>query len=171
MTQKPSSGHHLTTLSSCIFATIRHVSTIGKIVKQQYILHMSSQYGECRPTNGWDLFGCLGHLSKFQRVSRPGFVTAPTSLTGSQPNFAWSLAVSWAGTPYIHFQELLRPDGILPRAKFTLRPSLAISYISSVTARHTSSGRQPNFAALSRGRHLHSAGWLSRLALAHNLVF
>jgi len=29
----------------------------------------------------------------------------------------------------------------------TLRPSLAFSYIGSVTARHSSSGRQPNFAA------------------------
>ena len=48
--------------------------------------------------------------------------------------------------PYIHFRGLLPPDGILPRAEFTLRPSLAFSYISSVTARH-SIGRQPNFVA------------------------
>ena len=45
------------------------------------------------------------------------------------------------------FWELLPPDGILARAKFTLRPSLAFSYISSVTAWHSSSGPQPNFAA------------------------
>jgi len=33
----------------------------------------------------------------------------------------------------------------LPGAKFTLRPpSLALSYIGSVTARHSSSGREPN---------------------------
>jgi len=25
-----------------------------KLVKQQYLLHMSSQYGELRPTSGWD---------------------------------------------------------------------------------------------------------------------
>jgi len=31
-------------------------------------------------------------------------------------------------------------DGILPGAKFTLRPSLAFSYIGSVTVRHSSSG-------------------------------
>ena len=43
-------------------------------------------------------------------------------------------------TLYIHFRGLLPPDGILPRAKFTLRPSLAFSYISSVTARQSSSG-------------------------------
>ena len=36
-----------------------------------------------------------------------------------------------------------QPDGILPGAKFTLRPSLALSYIFSVTARHSSNGRQP----------------------------
>ena len=38
-------------------------------------------------------------------------------------------------------------NGILPGAKFTLRPSLAFSYICSVTTRHSSSGRQPNFGA------------------------
>ena len=40
----------------------------------------------------------------------------------------------------------------------------------SVTARHSSSGRQRNFAALNRGHHQYSAGWPSRLALAHILV-
>jgi len=30
--------------------------------------------------------------------------------------------------------------------------------IDSVTARHSAGGCQPNFAALNRGRHLHSAG-------------
>jgi len=41
----------------------------------------------------------------------------------------------------------LASDGILPGAKFTLRPSPAFSDIGSVTARHSSSGRQPSFAA------------------------
>jgi len=39
------------------------------------------------------------------------------------------------------------PNGILPGAKFALRPSLAFSYTGSVTARHSSSDHQPNFAA------------------------
>jgi len=39
----------------------------------------------------------LGHPSKFQRVSRLGFVTAPTLLNGGQPNLARCLAVSWVG--------------------------------------------------------------------------
>jgi len=49
--------------------------------------------------------------------------------------------VSWAGTLCVQFRGLLPPDGILPGANFTLRPSVAFSYIGSVTARHSSSGR------------------------------
>ena len=37
----------------------------------------------------------------------------------------------------------------------------------SVTARHSSSGRQPQTAALNRGRHLYSAGRPPRWAFAH----
>jgi len=54
---------------------------------------MCSQYSELR-------FRSLG---KFQPVSRLGFVTAPTSLNGGQQYFAGCLAISWAGTPCIHF--------------------------------------------------------------------
>jgi len=89
----------------------------------------------------------LGHPGKFQRVSRRGFITAATSFTGGQRNFARCLAVSWVGTLYIHIWGLLPPGGILPYAKFTLRPSLVFSYVGSIIARHSSSGRQPNFAA------------------------
>ena len=67
----------------------------------------------------------------------------------------------------IHFRGLLPRDGIYPGAKLILRPSLALSYIVSVTARHRSSEREPNFAAFNRGRHLYSAGWPSCWALTH----
>jgi len=42
-----------------------------------------------------------------------------------------------------------------------------VSRLGSVSARHSSSGRQTNCAALNRGRHLYSAGRPSRWALAH----
>ena len=42
--------------------------------------------------------------------------------------------------------------------------------LGSVTARHSTIGRQPKFAALNRGRHLYSAGRLSRWALDHIVV-
>jgi len=47
---------------------------------------------------------------------------------------------------FIHFRGLLPLNGILPAAKFTLRPSLPFSSIGTVTARHSSSGHQPQFA-------------------------
>jgi len=40
-------------LCRAISSQLRHVSTIGKkLVKQQYFLHMSLQYGELWPTSG-----------------------------------------------------------------------------------------------------------------------
>jgi len=42
--------------------------------------------------------------------------------------------------------------------------------LAAFSARHSSSGRQPNFAALNRGRRLYSAGRSSRWTLAHILV-
>jgi len=45
-----------------------------------------------------------------------------------------------------------------------------VSHLGSVTAWHSSSGRQPNFAASNTGRHLYSAGRPLRWALAHILV-
>ena len=90
------------------------------------------------------------HLRTIAQIcctSRLGFVTAPTSLSGRQPNFARYLAVSCTGILYIHFRGLLPSNGILPSAKFTLCPSLPFTYIGSVTARHSSTGRQPKFAA------------------------
>jgi len=67
------------------------------------------------------------------------------------------------------FLEFLTPNGILPDAKFTLRPSFAFSYIGSVTAWHSSCGRQPNFAAFSKGCHLYLAGRPSCWVSAHIL--
>ena len=45
-----------------------------------------------------------------------------------------------------------------------------VSHLGSITARHSSRGRQPNFAAFNRGRHLYSAGRPSRWASARILV-
>jgi len=105
---------HLGTIAQlcrAISSQLRHVSTIGKkLVKQQYFLHMSSQYGKLRPSSGWDCFVSLG---------------TPINFNGFRV---------WA---------------------------------CSVTARYSSIGRQPNVAALNRGRHLYSAGRSSRWALAH----
>ena len=96
MTQNIASEHYRTTLSGYVFATKACVDDRKKkLVKQQYLLHMFSQYGERHPTNGWDSFDNLEHPGIFQWVSRLCFVAAPTSLNVHQPNFARCLAVSW----------------------------------------------------------------------------
>jgi len=107
--------------------------------------------------------------SKCQRVSRLGFVTAVTLLSGGQPHFARCLAVSWSGTLYIHFLGLLPLDGILPGAKFTLRPSLAFCYIGSVIARHSSSGRQPILCGVVQGIELRTFAEGAIYAAGHHV--
>jgi len=47
--KKSPSGHHRTTLSGYIFASKAHIDNRKKLVKQQYVLHISSSYGELWP--------------------------------------------------------------------------------------------------------------------------
>jgi len=61
------------------------------------------------------------------------------------------------------FAEALAPDRILPGAKFTLRPSLAFSYIGSVTARHSSSGRQRKHGKEWNYRYIETLGQQERI--------
>jgi len=139
--KKSPSAHHCTTLSGWIFATKARIDKQRKLVKQHYLLHMLPQYGELRPTSGWEWFRSLGHPRKIQRVLRLGFVTAAMSFIGGQPNFARCLAVSWAATLYIIF------GGTCPltefrhvKIHFASPPSLVFSYIGSITAWHSSTG-------------------------------
>jgi len=54
--QKVAKNRYLGTIAQlcqAICSQLRHLSTIGeKLVKQQYVLHMSPQYGELQPTSG-----------------------------------------------------------------------------------------------------------------------
>ena len=93
--KKVTKNRHLGTIAQLyrtISLQLRHVSTIGKkLVKQQYVLHMSSQYGELRPTNGWDPLTSLGYPCKIQLVSRLGSITAQHLVVGvSQTLRRWT---------------------------------------------------------------------------------
>jgi len=163
------SACHCTTLSGYILTTKACIDNRKKIVKQQYLLHMFSQYGEFRPANGWDLCRSLGtpaNLNEFRVLASLLHWLRATEVDQTSR----CLSVSWAGALYIHFWGLLPPHGILLGAKFTLRPNFVFSYIGSVIAHHSNSGHQPNFAAFSRGCHLYSAGRPSRWASALILV-
>ena len=74
--KKVAKNRHLGTIAQlcrAISSQVRHVSTIGKSSLSSNMSSMSPQYGELRPTSGWDRFGSLGHPTKFQRM---GSVTA-----------------------------------------------------------------------------------------------
>jgi len=92
-------GHHRTTLWGCTFATKACID-IGKKLLNSSISstcpHNMLNFGPSSAEIGLPVWGT-------QWVLRVGFVTAPTSLNGCQPNSTRCLAVSWAGTLYIHF--------------------------------------------------------------------
>ena len=61
-------GHHRTTLSGYIFATKACIDNRKKIVKQQYVLQMSSQYGELRllaAETCWRVWGTPANFNGF----------------------------------------------------------------------------------------------------------
>jgi len=66
--KSPKIRHLRTSAQLCrvISSQSRHASTIGnKIVTQQYLLNMASQYDELRLSNSWDRLAGFGHPSKF----------------------------------------------------------------------------------------------------------
>jgi len=153
-------------LCRAMSSQLRHISTIGKNIQQQYLFHMFSQYGELQATNSWDRLASLGHPSKFQRLSRLGFIAIHRRRSAEVNQ---TLHDVWLFPGLIHYVCILgalAPNGILPGAIFTLCPSLALSYIGSVTARHSSRGRQPSFAVW----YLHATGQPSRSTLGGRTV-
>ena len=133
---------------------------VAALKKNRKIVNMAN-FGPLTAEIGSGVWGTLANFD-----GRLGLVSGATSLTGGQPNFPRCLAISWAGILCIHFLGLLPFNGILPGAKFTLRPSLAFCYIGSFTARHSSSGRLPNFTLW----YLHATRRSSRSTLGGRTV-
>ena len=108
------SAHHRKALLGCIFAAKACIDSWKKNLLNSNVssicLYNMVNFGPL--TAEISLPGrAPQEISYFQRVSHLGFVCAPTSLSGGQPNFAWCLAVSCACTLYIHFWRLLPPNG------------------------------------------------------------
>jgi len=129
---------------------------------------MSSEYRELGPTItsdiGWRVWRTPANFDWFR-------ILASLLQLRHSPDTNQTLRDVWPSHALvlhcIHFRAF-SPDGILRGAN--LRSSLAFSYIGSVTARYSSSWRQPNFASFSRRRHLYSTGRPSHYASAHILV-
>jgi len=157
----------ITQLCWALYLQLRHVLRIGKkLVKWQYLLHMSLQYRELRPSNVWDLLVCLGHPSKLQRVSRLGFVTAVTLFTGGQPNFAqFSRAfATWRNFTRCKFHFLSKSCVLL----YWQRYCTALEQWAS--AKLCGMVQEMELRNFCRRRHLYLAGRPSQWALAHILM-
>jgi len=114
--------------------------------KQQYlnIIHKASQHGELYPTAEIDWRISTAFASWFRYCTEVAQRRSSKLCTMFGGLLGWYTVYTFLG--------LLSPNGILPGAKSTLRPrstlrpSLAF-YVGNVTTRHSSSARQPIFAA------------------------
>jgi len=129
-------NRHLRTIAQLcrtISCQLRHASTIAKeLIKQQYLLHMSSQYGKFVPLTdeiGWPVWGTPANFDGFRLMASLLY----TDVAQRRPAKLCTMFGCVLGYTFVGF---LPPKRILPGAKFILRPSLAFSCIGSVTARH-----------------------------------
>ena len=178
MMQKSPSEHHRTTLSSYIFATKACIDNRKKLLNDNIFFrrpHNMANFGPVMADIGWRVWSTPANFNGFR-------VLASLLQRRRSPETNQTLHGVWPSPGVLHyiyiFWGLLPSDGILPGAKLTLRPSVAFSYIDSITARHWSTGRQPNCGVVQgmelrnfrRGCHLYSAGRPSRWASAHILA-
>jgi len=143
--QKP---RHLCTIAQlcrAISSQLRHVSTIRKNLLNGNIssicVYNMVNFGPLMAEICWRVWApqqiSMGFASWIRYCSD---VAQRTST-----KIVRCLGISCICVLYMHFWGL--PNGILPAAKFTLCPSIAFSSTGSVSTRHSSSGRQPNFVA------------------------
>jgi len=108
MMQKSPSAHHRTTLSGYIFATKACIENRKKkLVKQQYLPHMSLQYGELRPLaaeivslvwgtpanfNGFRVLAALLHATLLVGVSQTVVLNRGRHLYSAGRPSCWALA-------------------------------------------------------------------------------
>ena len=137
--QKLPSGHHRTTLSSYIFAA-------KNLLNSNISYRCPHNMADVGPLVAEIRSGVWGTPANFS-----GFRTLTSLLQcWRSPEANKTLHDLWPAPGLVHCIYILGrlpPSRILPAAEFTSHPSLAFSYIGSATARHSSSGRQPNFAA------------------------
>ena len=150
--QKSPCAHHRTTLSGCIIATETCIdnrknflnSNISSRNISSTCPHNNVNVGPLTAEIGSGVWGTPANFNGFRvlasllhrRVAQWRSTNLCTMFGHLQ---GWNTVYTFSGA--------VVPNGILPGAKLTLRPSLAFSCFDSVTARHQSTGRQSNFAA------------------------
>jgi len=143
--KKSLSAHHCTTLSGYFFAYKACIDNPKNVLKSNISPHVHNMvnFGPLTAEIDWRVSGTPANFN--------GFRVLASLLQGCRwTEVNQALHNVWPSpglVHYIYILGLLSPNGILPGAKFSLRPSLAFSYTGSVTVRHSSSGREPSFAA------------------------
>ena len=80
----------------CHYLKARIDNQKKKLVKQQWLFHMSSQYGELRPTNGWDWFTSVGTSANFSGFRVLAALLHVTPVVGvSQNLWRWTQGVTY----------------------------------------------------------------------------
>jgi len=177
--KKSQSAHHRTTLSGYIFITKACIDN-----QKKNLLNSNTS-----PTCNYNMVNCgalvaeifvtLGHPNKLQQISRLGFVTAATSLTGGQPNVygVWPPPVLGWNVTYT-FSRALAPYGNFASCKIHFASnSCALLYWQCyctaleqwASAKYCSMVQGMELLNFHRRRHLYSARWPSGWALAHSL--
>jgi len=173
---KKSPSRHHRTVCRAVSSQLRHVLTIRKkLVKEQYLLHMSSQYGKRWPTNGWEQFESSWHPANFNGFRiLASLLHRRRSLEANQ-----TLHDIWPSPGLVHYIYIF--GGTCPLTEFwQVQNSL---YVLLLYWQHYCMAHQkrasPKLCGVVqgmelrnfyRGRHLYSAGWPSRWASAHILV-
>ena len=145
-------NRHLCTIAQicrAMSSQLRHVSTIGKKLLNSNIastcIHNMANFGPLMAEIGWQ-FGAPQQIST-------GFASSLrycSDIAHRRPTVNQTLHDLWPSPGLVHdiyISGAFAPDGILPRAKFTLRSSLCVilywhRYCTVVQQRG-----QPNFAA------------------------
>jgi len=114
-----------------------YVSTIGKKLLNSNMSstcpHNMANFGPLTAEIGSGVWGTSTNFNGFR-------VLASLLHRRRSPKANQTLHDVWPSPGLLYFRRLLPPDRIMPGAKFTLRPSLAFSYIGSVTARTPAAG-------------------------------
>jgi len=135
--------------NSCwaVSSQLRHVSTIGKNLlnsnTSSTCLYNMANFGPLTAEIGSGVWGTPTNFN--------GFPILPSLLQRCHSSEANETSHDvWPSPGMVHYIYIFGgscPWQNLAGAKFTFRPSLAFAYNVSVTAWHSSSGHQPNFAA------------------------
>jgi len=147
-------NRHLSTIAQLcrpVFSQLRHVSTIGKKLLNSYISSMCFpnmvNFGPLLAEIGLGVWE-FGQPSKFRVLASLLHRRRTTEVNQT-------LHDVWPSPGLVHYMYIFRSSCPVTEFCQVQDSLLEFSYIGNVNAWQSSSGRQPNSATFTRGRHLY----------------